>query len=203
MKGFVVTRAKIKEDSTDLISFFIQDNKKMVMYYHLANQAIIGMEDDPQNYAIANQSTFTIHPLKVKMLVNFRQSDGFYVHQEKGMLIKKKFDLDLNGYFELVNERDLKNFPVSVGDYVHIKDLNGNYLGVNKNIIRSTYPKPDLNTRFFIEDRGTYVTINYEGIGNKGQLITQLDGTIRLSYYNELNDPRTQFIIGNSYKMIS
>jgi hypothetical protein len=200
MKGFANTRAQVKEDGSELISFYLQEKKKSVMYYHLLNQNITDVNDNIGDLALSNQSTFYIHKLNVKTLNNIRQSDGFYVHNESTLLTKRYFNLNPNGVFEFIDERDIKNFPLSVGDYIHIKSSNGTYWNIGRNnTLRSNLSTPGLTTRFSIEDKLKHSVIYYEGNRDKTPLIVQKDGILRLAYNSEYEDEKTHFILGTSF----
>ena len=88
---------------------------------------IINIEDESQNLQIANQATFFMNKLQIRLLSNLRQPNGKYVHQEKGLIVSKSSNLKENGVFEFINEDTFTNFPVATGKFIHIKDYKGNY----------------------------------------------------------------------------
>ena len=212
MKPLNQTRGNITEDTSDMISLYIQGKNKNLMVYRTISNSIISQEDDNQNFNIANEATFYIYKLPVKTLFNIRQTDGLYVHQEKGLLIKKKNDLELNGMFEFINETDLINSNLQPDDsnkkYIHIKDNNkkGNYWGIEETTLRSNQSKPSTQTRFYLEKQltGGLTKIYFGGSNSNNNntnlpLICQSDGILRLSYNNEIDDPKTLFILGTSF----
>ena len=217
MKPLNQTRNNVVEDSSNMISLYTQGKNKKLMIYHTPSDSILNKEDDNQNTDIANQSSFYMYKLPVKTMFNIRQTDGLYVHQEKSLLIKKKNDLELNGMFEFINETDLTNSGLQPRDakkkYIHIKDNQGNYWNIDDTTLRSNQSKPSAQTRFYLEKQltGGLTKIFFAGINsnvNTGDsstdfpLICQSDGILRLSYYNEIDNPKTLFILGTSFKKL-
>ncbi len=203
MKGLFITRSSTKEDSSETISLYLNGVKKELIGFNPISQTIINITDESQNIQIANQATFFINKLKVKLLSNLRQTNGQYVHQEKGLLISNSDDLKENGVFEFINEKSLNDFPVTTGYFIHIKDYKGNYLGLDKNnTLRFNRKTPTVNTRFMIDESNSFIIINFGGDSANAPIIVQKDGILRLAYRSEYNSPLTHFIIGTSYKKI-
>jgi hypothetical protein len=200
MKPFTQTRSNIKEDTSNMISFYVQNRKYNIMTYNSTKESITVEEDDSQNFELANRGTFIINKLKVQGFTNIRQLDGMYVHQEKSLLVKKKIDLDPNGLFEFSEEKTLNDFPLIKENFIHIKDYKGNYWTVDGHVLRSNQKTPNQNTRFIIEENDDVVKIIFGGNEQKLPLITQSDGILRLSYNTETESPNTQFILGMNYK---
>lgn len=214
MKPFAQTRSNVKEDTTNMVSFYVQDTSdtlnpktafvmKNIVTYDITRQNLIVEEDDVQNFPLANKGSFIISKLDVKTYTNIRQTNGMYIHIDKTMLVCNKIDLAPTGVFEFINEKMIANFDYSKLDFIHIKDSNGNFWSVDEHIIRSNKTSPDKTTRFLIEtSRGT-TKIIFGGDDRRLPLIVQNDGIIRLAYNNEIESPRTNFILGNSYKKIN
>jgi hypothetical protein len=201
MKGLFITRSDTKEDSSETISLYLKGVKKELIGFNPISQTIINIMDEQQNIQIANQSTFFMNKLAVQLLSNLRQTNGKYVHQEKGLLISNSDDLKENGVFEFINEKTLSNFPVATGHFVHIKDYKGNYLGADKNnTIRFNRNTPTVNTRFVIDESKSFIIISFAGDNANAPIIVQKDGIMRLAYKSEYDSPLTHFIIGTSYK---
>ena len=216
MKPFAQTRSNVKEDTTNMVSFYVQDTSdsststsssssfamKDIVTYDITRQNLIVEEDDIQNFSLANKGSFIISKLDVKIYTNIRQTNGMYIHIDKTMLVCNKIDLGPTGVFEFINEKMITNFDYNKLDFTHIKDSNGNFWSVDEHIIRSNKKTPDTTTRFLIEtSRGT-TKIIFGGDDRRLPLIVQNDGSIRLSYNNEIESPRTNFILGNSFKKI-
>jgi hypothetical protein len=203
MKGLFITRSDTKEDSSETISLYLNGVKKELIGFNPISQTIINIMDESQNIQIANQSTFFINKLQIKLLSNLRQPNGKYVHQEKGLLISNSDDLKENGVFEFINENTLDNFPVTTGHFIHIKDYTGNYLGREKNnTLRFNNKKPIINTRFVVDESDSFIIITFAGDNANAPIIVQKDGIMRLAYKSEYDSPLTHFIIGTSYKKI-
>jgi hypothetical protein len=203
MKGLFITRSDTKEDSSETISLYLNGVKKELIGFNPISQTIINIIDESQNIQIANQSTFFMNKLQIKLLSNLRQTNGKYVHQEKGLLISNSNDLKENGVFEFINENTLNNFPVTTGNFIHIKDYKGNYLASDKNnTLRFNRNSPSINTRFVVDESDSFIIISFAGDNANAPIIVQKDGIMRLAYKNEYNSPLTHFIIGTSYKKI-
>jgi hypothetical protein len=214
MKPFAQTRSNVKEDTTNMVSFYIQDSPnsssssptsytmKNIITYNITSQLLEVEEDDEQNFQLANRGSFIIYKLPVKVYTNFRQTNGMYIHAEGKMLVSKKIDLSPNGVFEIIEEKNIGNFPSAKMNFVHIKDNNGNFWSVDESVIRSNKKIPDEYSRFIIENNRGTVKIIFGGDNRKAPIIVQKDGVVRMAYSNELDSPRTNFIMGNSYKKI-
>lgn len=203
MKGLFITRSDTKEDSSETISLYLNGVKKELIGFNPISQTIINIMDEQQNIQIANQTTFFMNKLNIRLLSNLRQANGKYVHQEKGLLISNSDDLRENGVFEFINEKTINNFPVATGNFVHIKDYNDNYLGRDKNnTLRFNRNKPTVGTRFVIDESDSFIIISFAGDDSNAPIIVQKDGILRLAYRNEYDSPLTHFIIGTSYKKI-
>jgi hypothetical protein len=203
MKGLFITRSDTKEDSSETISLYLNGVKKELIGFNPISQTIINIMDEQQNIQIANQTTFFMNKLNIRLLSNLRQANGKYVHQEKGLLISNSDDLRENGVFEFINEKTINNFPVATGNFVHIKDYKDNYLGRDKNnTLRFNRNKPTVGTRFVIDESDSFIIISFAGDDSNAPIIVQKDGILRLAYRNEYDSPLTHFIIGTSYKKI-
>jgi hypothetical protein len=205
-QGLASTRGGNKtgtEDTSFLISIYIQNDTKDLMIYHQPSNSIISKDDDGQNYETAAQATFNMFKLPVKTSFTIRQTDSQYVHSENKLLIKNKNTLGLNGIFDFDDEKSLgiKNLDVNpLVRNIHIKDNKDNYWVVDeeKSSIRASKKEPGYDTRFYLKQNGRFTQIFYKD----RPIIVQSDGVIRLAYDNEINKKETMFIIGNSYQKI-
>ncbi len=205
-QGLSSTRGANKtgtEDTSFMISIYIQNDTKTLMIYHQPSNSIVSKEDDDQNYEIAAQATFNMFKLPVKTSFTIRQTDSQYVHSENKLLIKNKSTLGLNGIFDFEEEKSLgiKNLDINpLVQNIHIKDNKDNYLMADeeKSIVRINKKEPGVDTRFYLKKNGRFTQIFFKD----RPLFVQSDGVLRLAYDNELNRKETMFIIGNSYKKI-
>ena len=205
-QGLSSTRGANKtgtEDTSFMISIYIQNDIKNLMVYHQPSNSIISKEDDEQNYETAAQATFNIFKLPVKTSFTIRQTDSQYVHSENKLLIKNKSTLGLNGIFDFADEKSLgiKNLDINpLVQNIHIKDNKDNYLTADeeKSIVRINKKEPGVDTRFYLKKNGRFTQIFFKD----RPLFVQSDGVLRLAYDNETNRKETMFIIGNSYQKI-
>ena len=203
-QGLVSTRGSSigSENTSTMITFYIQSEENNVMIYNSTADAITFKEDDGQNYEIATQGTFNMYKLPVKQTFTIRQADSKYVHSENKLLVKNKMTLDKNGIFDFISEK-LLNLNIELNplsNNIHIKDFKGNYWSVdNKGNLTANEKNPSKKTRFYLKEKGPNTQIFYSKGSNDLPLFVQSDGVLRLAFENEKNHSKTLFIIGNSF----
>jgi len=189
--------------SNDILSFYVGGQKKNILTYHAPSQETLVQKDDPQDYGLANQSSFSLVKLPVKRMYNIRRSNGAYVKVNHNLAQALNNTLNDKGIFEFVSEADtgLKIPKDTKYDYIHIKTSQGTYWTIkDETRLRTNANKPGKYTRFYLEKHGSIYKIFYGGDRRSLPILVQSDGILKLAQRNEKNKPSAFFILGQSYK---